>query len=178
MIVTDESAAGKMVGFGCAMPFGKAPADVRGFLEQLANQNRLPAQFDYQNAWYMSELGVADSYLRRGAAWELVKQRMVLINRTGASQFFMRTAATGSNSKPMYLKMGSHELADLHDTRGPEQSTPSQSPSDHRVYLWGNVRETASNIARIQNERDHISFVMDDEDELDNLIYPAKLARI
>ena len=149
---------GKLVGFGCAMPFSQAPDDVKAFLEKLSQEGKLPSEFDHRSAWYMSELGVLNDYRGLGAAWELVRQRMRTVDRKGADQFFMRTAAEGSLSKPMYIKMGSHELADLQDISNTEQVVENHSHSDHRVYLWGDVRTVASHIDRIQSVRGYIPF--------------------
>lgn len=83
MVVTDEEQGGSLVGFGCAMPFDKAPADVREFIEGLDEKGRIPTEFEYRRAWYMSELGVLNDYRGLGAAWELVKQRMRTVDWKG-----------------------------------------------------------------------------------------------
>lgn len=158
MIVTDEEEGGKLVGFGCAMPFTYAPDDVREFLAKLDAEGKLPREFDHRTSWYMSELGVLNDYRGLGAAWELVKQRMRSVDRRGADQFFMRTAAQGSLSKPMYIKMGAKELADLQDVSKTDQVLENHSQADQRVYLWGDVRSVAHNIDEIQNVRGYIPF--------------------
>lgn len=158
MIVTDEEKGGKLVGFGCAMPFAYAPDDVKKFLMKLEAEGKLPREFDHRNSWYMSELGVLNDYRGLGAAWELVKQRMRSVDHSGADQFFMRTAAEGSLSKPMYIKMGSKELADLQDVSNTGQVLENKSQADHRVYLWGDVRSVARHIDEIQNARGYIPF--------------------
>ena len=163
MIVTDEESGGRLIGFGCAMPFKHSPDDVKDFLERLHQDGRLPEEFDYANAWYMSELGVLNEYRGLGAAWELVKRRMWHIDFRGGNQFFMRTAAAGSNSKPMYLKMGGRELPDLQDVSSSDQVLENSSRSDQRVYLWGNARAVASNIDEIQAAQGYIPFATDDD---------------
>lgn len=167
MIVTDEEVSGKLVGFGCAMPFSHAPDDVKLFLNTLSEEGRLPSEFDHRSAWYMSELGVLADYRGLGAAWELVKQRMRTVAWKGADQFFMRTAAEGSLSMPMYIKMGSRELADLQDVSDTDQVLENESHSDHRVYLWGDVRTVAAHIDRIQSVRGYIPFDTRGIDEID-----------
>ncbi len=158
MIVTDEEQGGRLVGFGCAMPFEYAPDDVKQFLTSLDAEGKLPPEFDHRSSWYMSELGVLNEYRGLGAAWELVKQRMRSVDHSGATQFFMRTAAKGSLSKPMYIKMGSKELADLQDVSKTKQATENKSKADHRVYLWGDVRTVAQHIDEIQKVRGYIPF--------------------
>ena len=158
MVVTDEEQGGGLVGFGCAMPFDKAPADVREFIEGLDEKGRIPTEFEYRRAWYMSELGVLNDYRGLGAAWELVKQRMRTVDWKGADQFFMRTAANGSLSRPMYIKMGSRELADLQDVSHIDQVVETHSRSNQRTYLWGDVRAIAAHIEQIQSVRGYIPF--------------------
>lgn len=167
MVVTDEEARGKLVGFGCAVPFSNVPQDVKQFLDELSEGGELPSEFDHRSAWYMSELGVVDDYIGEGAAWELVKQRMRSIDRRSErGQFFMRTAAVGSNSKPMYLKMGAKELPVLQDLTGSDQVEKNKSHSDHRIYLWGDCGEIATNIDVIQEERGGIPFISPDDEQL------------
>jgi ribosomal protein S18 acetylase RimI-like enzyme len=161
MVVTDEEQLSRIIGFGCAVPFDKAPDDVKEFLECLHRAGRLPNDFGYQHAWYMSELGVLKEYRGHGAAWELVKRRMWSIDYRGGTQFFMRTAAVNSPSKPMYLKMGAHELPDLQDVSNTSQVLDNGSQANNRVYLWGNTREVASNIDDIQSAGNYIPFATD-----------------
>ena len=147
-----------LIGFGCALPFDKSPQDVKAFLEGLHSEGRLPDQFDFRNAWYMSELGVLNEYRGKGAAWELVWQRMLSASRRGATQFFMRTDWPNSNSMPMYIKCGAQPLADLQDLSGSSYDEEINTQSLHRVYLWGDCRDAANRIKEIQVQKGYIPF--------------------
>lgn len=159
MIVTDEKRNGKLVGFGCALPFRKSPDDVKEFLEGLKAGGHLPDQFDHRSSWYMSELGVLNEYRGNGAAYELVLQRMRSMDHFGADQYFMRTAAENSLSKPMYLKIGSQELSVLQDVSNTDQVVEKHSASHQRVYLWGDSRKATANIERIREEQGYLPFL-------------------
>lgn len=158
MYATEHS---KLIGFGCALPFNKTPDDVQEFLEGLHQEGDLPKEFDHRRAWYMSELGVLNAYRGVGAAWELVRHRMYSMSHRGARQFFMRTAATGSNSMPMYIKCGAQPLDQLQDISGSAQATENHTRSLKRVYLWGNCLEAAAKIGAIQKEKGYIPFATD-----------------
>lgn len=159
MVVEDLERGSKLVGFGCALPFKKAPDDVKEFLEGLHRSGNLPEDFEHSQAWYMSELGVLNEYRGLGAAYELVLQRMRSMDHLGANQYFMRTAARGSNSKHLYLKIGSREIPTLQDVSTTGQAAGSRSQSLERVYLWGNCRQATRNIERIKLENGYIPFL-------------------
>lgn len=159
LVVCDEPNDGKMVGFGCAVPFSKAPADVRSFLNKLHEDGDLPKEFDHQSSWYMSELGVLNEYRGLGAAYELVQQRMHSMAHSGAYQYFMRTAAKGSNSRHMYLKFGASELPVLQDVSSSEQVLENDSHSHMRLYLWGDCDLASTEINRIKVENGYIPFL-------------------
>lgn len=160
MYVADR---GKLIGFGCALPFNKAPDDVREFLEGLHQADKLPAEFDHRNAWYMSELGVLNAYRGVGAAWELVRHRMYSMSRYGAKQFFMRTAWPNSLSMPMYIKCGAKPLAQIQDISSSTQVTENSSQSHMRVYLWGDTLASATKIGTIQDEKGYIPFASSEQ---------------
>lgn len=126
----------QVVGFGCAIPVLKAPADVKKFLIQHENQT-FPAELS--RTWYMSELGVLESYRRRGIGYQLVKHRMQAISDRGDTHYVFRTAAEGSNSIHLYQKIGAVELPDLQDVSGSEQVVVQGSQSHERVYLYGDL---------------------------------------
>lgn len=157
----------RIIGFGCALPFDKSPDDVKGFLEYLHQNGRLPKEFDFRSAWYMSELGVLNEYRGIGAAWELVWRRMLSISYRGGRQFFMRTAWPNSMSLPMYIKAGAEMLADIQDIQETKQATENNTQSLQRVYLWGDCMESARKIEQIKNEKGYIPFESDGDPELE-----------
>lgn len=152
MVVTDLENDGKLVGFGCAMPYRHSPEDVQSFLEEVEKEKLIPEEFDYRRAWYMSELGVLDDYRGLGTAWELVLQRMQSVSHNGAHQFFMRTAAQQSNSLLMYLRSGARALPLLHEL------VEVDSESKQRVYLWGNCGESIKKISVIRDKKGYPPF--------------------
>lgn len=164
MVIQDLEKGGKLVGFGCALPFEKSPDDVKEFLEGLHQSGHLPEGFEHHRAWYMSELGVLNEYRGLGAAYELVLQRMRSLDHLGADQYFMRTAAVGSNSKHLYIKIGSQEIDVLQDVSGTEQDIENHTHSLQRVYLWGNSGTATRTIERIKEENGYIPFLPPDEE--------------
>ena len=162
-LVMYATKGGKLIGFGCALPFNKSPDEVQKFLMELEESGDVPPEFDYRNAWYMSELGVLNEFRGVGAAWELIMQRMISVAHWGGSQFFMRTAAIGSNSAPMYAKCGAKPLLRLQDVSGTTQATENHTQSLHRIYLWGDSLESAAKIRSIKEERGYPPFESPDE---------------
>lgn len=152
VVMLDSQRDFKVVGFGCAMPFDKSPDDVKEHLECLHRDGALADGFDHRQAWYMSELGVLEQYRGHGIGYEMVLQRTRLLEELGASQFFMRTAAEGSNSKHMYLKIGAQPIAGQQDVSSTDQATENHTQSLERVYLWGDCQPTTQNIERIKAE--------------------------
>lgn len=164
-LVMYATKSGKLIGFGCALPFNKSPDEVQKFLQDLEESGDLPQEFDYRNSWYMSELGVLNEFRGVGAAWELIMQRMISVAHLGGSQFFMRTAAIGSNSAPMYAKCGAKPLLRLQDVSDTLQATENLTQSLHRLYLWGDTSVSAARIRAIKEERGYPPF--DSPDLLD-----------
>lgn len=159
MAIQDLEKGGKLVGFGCALPFEKSPNDVKEFLEGLHLSGHLDEDFEYQRAWYMSELGVLEEYQGLGAAYELVLQRMRSLDHLGADQYFMRTDAEKSNSYHMYVKIGSRRINVLQDITGSDQDVENHTRSLQRVYLWGDSRHATHAIERIKTENGYIPFL-------------------
>lgn len=124
-----------VIGFGCALPLTKAPADVATFLAERTEETELPT--DLSKVWYMSELGVLESYRRRGIGYSLVRHRLLTINHRGGTHYAFRTAAVGSNSIHLYRKVGARELTELQDVSTSEQVVVNGSHSTARVYLHG-----------------------------------------
>lgn len=132
----------KVVGFGCALPLDKSPTDVQEFLKTLDTEV-FPA--DFNHTWYMSELGVLESYRGRGIGYSLVKQRMLSINHRGDTHYVFRTAASGSNSIHLYRKVGAIELPVLQDVSVSDQVVINGSQSAARVYLYGDCESALLN---------------------------------
>ena len=96
-----------VVGFCCALPVDDAPDDVREFLQD--SQEILA---DSDQMWYISELGVALSNRGRKIAYAVTERCLSEANRLGGAYYVMRTAAKGSNSRHMFLRMGSTEISE------------------------------------------------------------------
>lgn len=157
-LVMYAAKGGKLIGFGCALPFDKSPDEVQKFLMELEESGDMPQEFDYRNSWYMSELGVLNEYRGVGAAWELVMHRMLTLAHRGGDQFFMRTAAIGSMSAPMYARCGATPLLRLQDVSASVQATENHTQSLHRIYLWGNSSDSAAKIRTIKDEKGYPPF--------------------
>lgn len=157
-LVMYATKGGKLIGFGCALPFNKSPKRIQEFLRDLDSRGDIPAEFDYEKSWYMSELGVLNAFRGVGAAWELILQRMTSMMHMGGAQYFMRTAAIGSNSAPMYHKCGAQPLMRLQDVSETEEANENQTQSDHRIFLWGNMQEAAAKIRTIKAEKGYPPF--------------------
>ena len=101
---------GSVVGFCRALPIDDAPDDVREFLQDsqeiIADSNQM---------WYISELGVALSHRGRKIAYAVTERCLSEANRLGGAYYVMRTAAKGSNSRHMFLRMGSTEISEVQD---------------------------------------------------------------
>lgn len=166
-LVMYASHRGKLIGFGCALPFQKSPQAIQNFLTGLEESGDIPAGFDFRNAWYMSELGVLNEYRGVGAAWELVMQRMISISHAGGWQFFMRTAAIGSHSAPMYEKCGAKPLLRIQDLTGTSEAKENQTLSLHRIYLWGDTVACAAEIRKIKESSEKSYPPFESPDELD-----------
>ena len=157
-----------IVGFGCALPLDKSPADVQEFLSRRAAEGELPADFNHRGSWYMSELGVRDDtrLRRRGLGYELVRHRMISLVHSGADQYFMRTDATSSNSIHLYERIGAKRLSETQDMSSSSQVKDNGSKSESRVYLWGNCDEALSAIGKIQSEHGYIPYGPQDLEDL------------
>ena len=137
-----------VVGFGCAMPASKSPAEVVEFLiRHQGAASSLPDDIDHM--WYMSELGVATSHRRRGIGYSLVKHRLAMIDQRGDTHYVFRTAADGSNSIHLYRKIGAVELADLQDVSVSDQVKLNGSQSTERVYLHGECAHALDELSRL-----------------------------
>ena len=106
------------------------PDDVREFLQDsqeiLADSNQM---------WYISELGVALSHRGRKIAYAVTERCLSEANRLGGAYYVMRTAAKGSNSRHMFLRMGSTEISEVQDVSGSDGRKPlPEHPAN--LALW------------------------------------------
>ena len=128
-----------VVGFCCARPVGDAPDDVREFLQD--SQEILA---DNDQMWYISELGVSLSHRGRRIAYAVTERCLFEANRLGGVYYVMRTAAKGSNSKHMFLRMGSTEISEIQDVSA--QTEKNHSQSAQRIWLYGNCSFALQNL--------------------------------
>lgn len=128
-----------VVGFCCALPVGDAPDDVREFLQD--SQEILA---DNDQMWYISELGVSLSHRGRRIAYAVTERCLFEANRLGGVYYVMRTAAKVSNSKHMFLRMGSTEISEIQDVSA--QTEKSHSQSAQRIWLYGNCSFALQNL--------------------------------
>lgn len=128
-----------VVGFCCALPVGDAPDDVREFLQD--SQEILA---DNDQMWYISELGVSLSHRGRRIAYAVTERCLFEANRLGGVYYVMRTAAKGSNSKHMFLRMGSTEISEIQDVSA--QTEENHSQSTQRIWLYGNCSFALQNL--------------------------------
>lgn len=127
--------AEQVIGFGCALPLRVAPSDVQEFLRERRAAGEFPA--DFATTWYMSEMGVLEPFRRNGIGKCLIRERLAVISRMGDTHYVLRTAAIGSNSAHLYLRLGAAELADRQDVSALDQVQINQSQSTKRSYLYG-----------------------------------------
>lgn len=135
---------GNVMGFGCAKP-AVAEEEVSGFLKSKLSQGLLTVPID--SMWYMSELGVLDTYRKRGIGMALIARRILLIAGKGIPYYVMRTAAQGSHSQRLYESIGARKILGLQDVSGSDQVIENRSLSTERIYLYGECQEAIANIA-------------------------------
>lgn len=148
ILAKDEEANGKVVGFGCSLPLHHAPQNVQDFLARCMERGLLPADFSFENTWYMSELGVLEDYRKRGIAYELVRHRLIDVSHSGKRYYIMRTADERSNSRHLYEQLGALVVSEKHDVSDTEQVQEQLSQSVFRVYLYGNSRDALHALAQ------------------------------
>lgn len=136
VLVKDDDS---VVGFCCALPVGDAPDDVREFLQD--SQEILA---DNDQMWYISELGVSLSHRGRRIAYAVTERCLFEANRLGGVYYVMRTAAKGSNSKHMFLRMGSTEISEIQDVSA--QTEKNHSQNAQRIWLYGNCSFALQNL--------------------------------
>lgn len=136
-----------VVGFGCSKPVRSSSQEIRDFLESSEQQGLLP--FPSVNAWYMSELGVLDSYRGRKIGYALTAQRLSAISQLGDTHYVMRTAAEGSNSLHLYERIGSAVIPGRQNIADSNQVQVNHSQSLERVYCYGECLHALSRIEAI-----------------------------
>lgn len=127
---------GLVVGLGCAHPLlDQTEPAITEFL--LGNQHQLP--FDPSRAIFMSEVAVLPEARGAGLGTQLVKERLRVAAADGFESFVMRTAAEGSNSRGIYLRLGARQLP-FRQFIDPASGTQSTD----RIYMWGNCSSEAA----------------------------------
>jgi GNAT superfamily N-acetyltransferase len=132
VVLARDTETDEVIGFGCAIPLAKAPGDIQEFLASCWMQGELSEEFVPNRTWYMSEMGVRESYRKQGVAYQLVRDRLLSVSHAGGTHYVMRTAAEGSNSRHLYEKVGSVPLAHEQDVSATEQVTVMGSQSTKR----------------------------------------------
>lgn len=130
--------AHRVVGLACSIPLlnlkpGEPNGDVCDFL---LRQNDLP--FSWEKTCYMSELAVLQGYRGQGIGHEFIRRRFSWAKALEIDNYVMRTAAEGSLSLGLYLKLGAQQLNGEHQDVS-EIGVPSAST--RRVYLYGAIPE-------------------------------------
>ncbi len=92
---------------------------------------RLP--FDPEHTVFMSELAVRREFRRQGLGAKLIQARLRWAEDTGFRFFALRTAATGSNSRRLYERIGAHTAPFVQDV----SAAAVASSSTQRIFLWG-----------------------------------------
>lgn len=143
-IVVLAADASHVVGFGCAVPLSKAPSDIQEHIGG-ANEKGV-ADIDHERSWYMSELGVLETFRGNGIGYNLVKHRLRIIKEKagGDTQYVFRTAAEESNSIHLYKKIGAQLIPRSQDISESDQVTVNGSQSTSRVYLFGDCEVALS----------------------------------
>jgi GNAT superfamily N-acetyltransferase len=137
-IIVVAHSNGIVIGFGCAKPISETEDDVREFLLEKHAAGLLPVHPGLM--WYVSELGVRESYRRHGIGSRLIKEQLSLIADHGCPWYVMRTAAVGSNSKRLFEQAGAQEIPGAQNVSASLQVTENLSQSTERIYLYGKCK--------------------------------------
>lgn len=136
----------KIVGFVCALPLLKSPLEIQLFLREKQKEGKFPVNFE--DCWYISELGVLLSYRRKGIGTLLVGECLGYIRKKGAHFYVMRTAALNSNSLMLFKKIGALQIPGAQDVSNSEQVKIYGSQSLARIYLYGSCAEALERISQ------------------------------
>lgn len=140
-VVIVDREGGLLAGFGCAVPLQSAPGEVREYMQEQIASGSLPTDFNSNEAWYMSELGVVEDFRGKGLAYKLVQHRLAAIADQGGKYYFMRTAAEESNSRHLYEEIGAQRMTAEQDVSESEEVVSSQSQSTRRIFLYGECKQ-------------------------------------
>ena len=95
----------ELAGFGCALPLSDPyVSEIRKLL--CAHD----CAVDPRRTWYMSELGVVPAYRGLGVGSMLIRKRLERIRSLGGNRYCLMTALVGSQSEPLYRKIGAEEI--------------------------------------------------------------------
>jgi GNAT superfamily N-acetyltransferase len=127
----------KVVGLGCCLPMNIWAHDkeFQDFISSRADQ--LPDHID--KICFMSEVCVDSSLRHQGIGSELVLRRIAWAKaRQNFSHYMMRTAAEGSNSKNMYLRLNAWVIPGLvQDVTSHAEEVLSASKA--RIFMAGKI---------------------------------------
>ena len=120
----------EVIGLACCHAI-VAPTEpnIRAFL---LTQN-LP--FDPREGIYMSELAVRTEERQQGLGEALIHARFRWAKERGSRFYLLRTAASGSNSKRLYERLGARRAAFTQNVAHDGIATASTE----RMFLWGEI---------------------------------------
>ena len=100
-----------VVGLGCCM---RVDQWLHDDAFQTFIHDNIPHMPDVpEKTCFMSEVAVRSSHRRKGIGSQLILDRINWGRRLGFTNYLMRTADEGSNSKAMYKKLGARVIPDL-----------------------------------------------------------------
>lgn len=91
--------------------------------------------FDPREGIYMSELAVRTEERQRGLGEALIHARFRWAKSHGFRFYLLRTAASGSNSKRLYERLGARRAAFTQNVAQDGIATASTE----RIFLWGEI---------------------------------------
>lgn len=127
---------GKVIGLGCCMQTNLWIHDkeFQDFIHQEAA--RLPDAI--RNLCFMSEVCVNSAFRRQGIGTRLIQDRIAWARSKHFSHYIMRTAAVGSNSRDMYLKLNAWEIVNLIQDVS-HHAEEFGGASNFRIFMTGKV---------------------------------------
>ncbi len=128
LVAEAEWAPRGVAGLACCHPLlADTEPEVRDYLMA----QHLP--FDPERAVFMSELAVRREFRRRGLGAKLIQARLRWAEDAGFQFLVLRTAATGSNSRRLYERIGAQVASFVQDV----STAAIASSSTQRIFLWG-----------------------------------------
>ena len=113
----------RVVGFGIAVPVLSRPDIAR----------ELRGLVPVRHAFYLAELGVQESWRKKGLGRELVDLRLQLIDRQRYTHALLRTSATRNSSYQMYMDMGFEDMGVYMEV--PARRVDGSVKTDRRLFL-------------------------------------------